>query len=146
MQIKIDTEFKKLIPPLSGEEYSQLEQNIIDDGCRDPIVIWNDTIVDGHNRHKICTDNNIEFKTESIEFDSREDVIIWMIYNQFGKRNITSFVRGELALKLEPMLKIKAEENRVKSRLSTLINETTTNTQKKIAKEAKQYGMVFCPE
>ncbi len=102
MQIQIDEEFKNLIPPLQADEYKQLEQNIINDGCRDPLVIWNDTIVDGHNRFRICTDNNIEFKTENMEFDSREDVIEWMLYNQIGKRNahanLMSYMRGRLYL------------------------------------------------
>ncbi len=104
MQIQIDEEFKNLIPPLQADEYKQLEQNIINDGCRDPLVIWNDTIIDGHNRFKICTDNSIEFKTENMEFDSREDVKLWMIFNQIGKRNLTAFVKSELALMAEPII------------------------------------------
>jgi hypothetical protein len=40
VKITIDKEFKELIPPLSHEEFSQLEQNILTDGCRDPLVVW----------------------------------------------------------------------------------------------------------
>lgn len=54
MQLKIDPEFQSLIPPLSPDEYKQLEANIIEDGCMDPLVYWNGTLIDGHNRYRIC--------------------------------------------------------------------------------------------
>lgn len=56
-----DEEFKHLIRPLRQREYTQLEQNILSDGCRDPIVVWNDVIVDGHNRYEICMRYDIPF-------------------------------------------------------------------------------------
>ena len=52
--LKIDPEFKDLIPPLSSDEYEQLENNILYDGCREPLIAWNDILVDGHNRYDIC--------------------------------------------------------------------------------------------
>lgn len=55
MNIKIDPEFKALIPPLDADERAQLEANIVADGCRDPLVLWCDVLLDGHNRHEICT-------------------------------------------------------------------------------------------
>lgn len=87
--LNIDSEFESLIPPLTPQEYEQLKENILADGCRDALVIWNGTVIDGHNRHRICTENGIEFKTVGKEFDSREDAIIWICKNQIGRRNIT---------------------------------------------------------
>jgi hypothetical protein len=46
------------------------------DGCRDPLVLWNGILIDGYNRYKICTENNIPFKTIDKEFASREEVLI----------------------------------------------------------------------
>ena len=43
--IKINDNFKRLIPPLSESEYTELEQSILAEGCRDPLCVWNDTIV-----------------------------------------------------------------------------------------------------
>ena len=60
MHLKIDPEFQSLIPPLSPDEFRQLEENILKDGCRDPLVYWNNTIIDGHNRFKICTQYGIK--------------------------------------------------------------------------------------
>ena len=87
--LKIDPEFKDLIRPLRRKEYLQLEENILDEGCRDPIIIWNDYIIDGHNRYSICTKYSIPFNTVSKDFSSREEVIVWICKNQLGRRNIT---------------------------------------------------------
>jgi hypothetical protein len=45
--LKIKEEFKKLIPPLSKEEFAQLETNCLDEGIREAIVTWNGFIIDG---------------------------------------------------------------------------------------------------
>ena len=67
--LKIDDEFANLIPPLIPDEYNRLEQSIIAEGCRDAIIVWNDIIVDGHNRYKICKANSIEFQTVKKKFN-----------------------------------------------------------------------------
>lgn len=92
-QIKIDPDFKSLIRPLQRTEYLQLEQNIIQDGCRDPITIWNGYIIDGHNRYEICMRHHIPFQTRTMEFEYREQVIAWICANQLGRRNITEETR-----------------------------------------------------
>lgn len=91
--LKIDMQFKNLICPLSKKEYLQLEENILSDGCRDPIITWNGIIVDGHNRYEICTRHLIPFYVEPIEFDCRESAIAWICANQLGRRNITDETR-----------------------------------------------------
>lgn len=96
VKLKIDREFKNLIRPLSPKEYEQLEANIVSDGCRDPIVTWNGYIIDGHNRYEICRRHNIEFKVKEMQFDSRDDVIVWICANQLGRRNITEETRKYL--------------------------------------------------
>lgn len=111
MILKINEEFKRLIPPLSDEEYNQLKTNIQSDGCREPLVIWNGTIIDGHNRYRICTENDISFNTVEKKFKDKEEAIHWIILNQFGRRNLTVVQRSELALRLKPILKKKAKEN-----------------------------------
>ena len=54
MELRIDPEFESKIPPLSAEEFRQLEENILSDGIViNPIIVWNGVIVDGHNRFHI---------------------------------------------------------------------------------------------
>ena len=92
-RLKTDEEFKHLIRPLRQREYTQLEQNILSDGCRDPIVVWNDVIVDGHNRYEICMRYDIPFEVKEMEFECREAAIAWICANQLGRRNITEETR-----------------------------------------------------
>jgi hypothetical protein len=99
-EIKIDEEFKGLIPRLADEEYKQLKSNIVTEGkCRDPLVLWNGTIIDGHNRYEICMENHIPFKRIEMEFESREEAILWIIKNQLGRRNLkpelVAYFRGK---------------------------------------------------
>ena len=108
--MKIDVEFQSLIPPLTYEEKKMLEESILSEGCRDAIVVWNDTIIDGHNRYEICTKHNIPFETVNRDFDSRNDAIEWIIKNQFGRRNLPLHERARLALRLKPVIAEKAKE------------------------------------
>ena len=110
MSVRIDPEFQALIPPLTDEERAQLEANLKADGCRDPLVIWNGMLLDGHNRYSICQRHGIQFKTWEMHFEDRDAAKAWVIRNQFGRRNLMPYVRAELALKLEPLVREKAKE------------------------------------
>jgi hypothetical protein len=77
--LTIDQEFKSLIPPLTTDEFRQLEENVIKDGCRDSLTVWNGILVDGHNRYEICTKNNIEFQAINKTFKDRDEAIEWII-------------------------------------------------------------------
>lgn len=113
--INIDSEFKTLIPPLTDDEYKRLEQSILDEGLREPIITWNGTIIDGHNRYSICTKHGLQCPYTEREFESRDAAKIWIIENQFGRRNLSKYDRGVLALKLEPLY---AAESKRRQKLS----------------------------
>lgn len=109
--LKIKEEFKELIPSLSADEYFQLEDNILKEGIREPIITWNDYIIDGHNRFDIATRFNLEYKTKSKSFKDKEEVKEWMILNQLGRRNLSNYDRSILALQITDMFIKKAKEN-----------------------------------
>lgn len=115
MKIKIDDEFKALIPPLTSDEYSGLEKSLLDDGCRDSLVLWGDTLIDGHNRYEICTKYHIPYETVQRDFESRQSAIEWIILNQFGRRNLPAHERARLALRLKPMIAERAKEQQKQS-------------------------------
>lgn len=102
MGIKIDPKLQRLIPPLTSEEYAQLEANLLVDGCRDPLVVWKqngDTILlDGHNRLKICEEHSLTYDTVELELADMDAAKNWMDANQLGRRNLTrelmSLLRG----------------------------------------------------
>ena len=116
--LKIDKEFEKWIPPLTKEEFEQLQENCCNDGIRDPICIWNDLIIDGHNRFKISKNNGwLDFNTVdySERFQDRHEVLTWILLNQAGRRNLNNYDKGLMALKLQEILKIKGKENMSKA-------------------------------
>ena len=113
--MQILKELEVLIPPLTSEEFKQLERNILEEGIRDPLVTWNGILVDGHNRYRIATEYDIDFETVEKEFTDMNAVKEWMINNQFGRRNLNNYQRSVLALQLEDVFKTKAKENLVLS-------------------------------
>ena len=101
MKLKIDPEFRDKIPPLTESEFKQLEENILSDGIvREPIITWNNTIIDGHHRWKIIQNHpEIPYKVTRMTFPDKWAAIVWMCKNQLGKRNLTdeqkSYLRGK---------------------------------------------------
>jgi N6-adenosine-specific RNA methylase IME4 len=141
--IKVDSEFRSLIPPLTPDERAQLEANVCRDGCRDPLVLWKGILLDGHNRFEICAAHKIKYRVIDQECVDRADAKIWIIRNQFGRRNLTLFARAELALTLEPLIAARAKAKQRLSRgrgrqkgLTDLSNLSSTNTRREIAKAA----------
>jgi len=106
-KMKIDNELQNLIPPLADDELKQLETNLLNEGWRknERIITWNNTIVDGHNRYSICQKHNIKYITEEKKFKDKNEVILWMIDNQLGRRNIPDYARVELNLRKEDIYK-----------------------------------------
>jgi N6-adenosine-specific RNA methylase IME4 len=148
MELKIKEEFKKLIPPLTAEEFKQLETNCIDEGIRDAIVTWQGFIIDGHNRYKIATDWQLSFKTIEKAFESEYHVRKWMAQNQIGRRNLTDFVKGELfqiiedcekeigKQKLKEIGKLYGEGHaKDKEEPLSIIDKPSHNTQKIVAEK-----------
>lgn len=139
MQIK--KEFKELIPPLSQEEFKQLEENCLKEGIRDAIVTWQGFIIDGHNRYEIAQRHGLEYQTIEKAFESENDVIEWMIRNQFGRRNLNNYQRSILALQLEDVFRIKAKENQKGGPGGILLSQNSdeareVSTKKELAKIA----------
>lgn len=90
MTLKIDAEFESVIPKMTQEEYRQLEENILADGILMPLIVWNGTIVDGHNRYRIAVKHpGIDFKTLEKPFSDRYACLAWICSNQLGRRNLT---------------------------------------------------------
>ena len=108
---QIDPEFELLIPPLSLDERAQLERNLLAEGCRDPLVVWNGVLADGHNRLAICRQHDLPYRTVELDLPDRDAVRQWILENQLGRRNLTPFSRAEVALKWEPLLRVQARAN-----------------------------------
>jgi hypothetical protein len=100
MNITVNEDLKRYIDPLTPEEHESLERSIQAEGCRDALVLWGDILVDGHNRYGICQKHGLPFQTvQNTRFQSMEDVHLWMIDQHLGRRSVSDFQRGVLALR-----------------------------------------------
>jgi pyruvate/2-oxoglutarate dehydrogenase complex dihydrolipoamide acyltransferase (E2) component len=105
MSIVVDEGLKAYIDPLTPEEHDALERSLLKEGCRDALVLWGELLVDGHNRYGICSKHNIPFQTvQSTLFQNMEDVHLWMIDQHLGRRSVSDFQRGVLALRKREIL------------------------------------------
>ena len=142
LPMQILQELESLIPPLSNEEFKQLERNILEEGIRDPLVTWNGILIDGHNRYRIAKEHDMNYETLEKEFENLNDVKIWMVNNQLGRRNLQDFVRGELFSVIEEILKQKGKEKQLltlnkglETPVLSIIDKTEHNTQKIVAEK-----------
>lgn len=92
MNLRIDEDYKNLLPELTAEEYTGLERDIVKHGILSPIIVWNGVIVDGHNRYAIAQAHifpDAAIPTKEIAFDGKAQAIEWIINNQKSRRNLT---------------------------------------------------------
>jgi hypothetical protein len=134
LKITVYPELKAYIPPLTTEEFGLLEQNILQEGCREALILWQKSdefvLVDGHNRYEICQKHNLTYQTIIKNFENIEEVKMWMISNQLGKRNITeeikSYLRG---------LQYKNEKNQYGGNRKSGEQGTNLKTHERLAQE-----------
>lgn len=140
-KIVINEELKSLIPPLSDEEIHQLEENILKEGVRDPLVIWPSgdsyILVDGHNRFSICRKHHLEFPFKIIDFKDEGEARDWMVKNQLGRRNLSqekqSYLRG---------LRYNQEKQQGKRvDLTSAQNESKLETEQTADRLAEEYNV-----
>jgi hypothetical protein len=102
IKIVVRADFACLLPQLTPQEVAALEQSIIDEGCRDALVVWrcggDHVLVDGHNRHRICSKHGMQFSVIEKSFSDEADARAWILRNAQSRRNATpasaSYVRG----------------------------------------------------
>lgn len=145
--LKINKHFKKLISPLSLRDYKQLEENIIKYGCKEPLIVWRNIIIDGHNRYEICKNFKLPFKIKEVDFNDSNEVISWICINQIRRRNISEETRRYLIGKRydsEKILGIKIPSDLVQnpknninisSYMNREVKENCTQTVERFSKE-----------
>ncbi len=142
MELNINAKFENLLPALTQEESAHLRESLKTEGCRDPIITWNGTIIDGHNRYAICKAEGIEFDAVEKDFKDETAAKVWIIDNQGGRRNLTDGWKYELAQTRKALLAEKGKEKRKETLkkgsdpvLSTNDKTETHDTRKEIAAE-----------
>ena len=141
-EIIIDEEFKALLPVLDEKTYAQLEENLIENGCRDSLVVWDSVLIDGHNRYEICTKHDIPFNIVNKEFNSREEALIWIVTTQVSRRNLSpsllSYYRG---LHYRTEKKIRGAYNQYTAKSENHHNDGKQKEQSTAGRLAEQYNV-----
>jgi N6-adenosine-specific RNA methylase IME4/anti-sigma28 factor (negative regulator of flagellin synthesis) len=140
--LSINPELKALIPPLTSEEFAQLEANVCQEGIREPIITWQGTIVDGHNRYELAQMYDLPFKVKEMAFTSMNHAKKWMAENQLGRRNLHDFVKGELNEVIEECIKAIGREKQLQTLKQgqespdlSIIDKTESHDTRKIVAE-----------
>jgi ParB-like chromosome segregation protein Spo0J len=143
--LQIDPELRDLLPPLSKDEYKDLENSILKYGVQDAIKVWTDEqtdktyVVDGHNRYNICKKHKIPIEYWQIQelgtakYSTKQDVIKYMLDTQLGRRNLTPAQRYAIASKYKSLFEEKAKHN-MSDGGKGLTNLSKVNTRKQMAK------------
>ncbi|MBB3343024.1 plasmid replication/partition related protein [Luteimonas sp. RC10] len=110
MNIVVVDALKAYIDPLTPDEHEALERSLLAEGCRDALVLWGNVLVDGHNRYGICQKHGIPFETvQNTRFKSMDDVHLWMIEQHLGRRSVSDYQRGVLALRKRTILEARQQ-------------------------------------
>ena len=112
-RFRIVSEFRHLLPDLTPEEYKALEDSLRSEGLREPLIVWKEKgiLVDGHNRLTICKKYGIKYRIREKSFESKEAAKLWILDNQAGRRNMTTFQRIEAVLNLKDVIAEQAKKN-----------------------------------
>ncbi len=130
-------EMEQLLPPLSEEQFSSLENDILENGCYTPIIVNEDmVIVDGHNRFRVCEKHGLPYRMLVFSFTDLLEAKQWALDTQKGRRNLDKWELGQIALKLKPEIEARARTNQG-SRTDLSVNSpksyTPTDTRKEMA-------------
>ncbi len=105
-------EMEELLPPLSAEQFSALEGDILENGCYAPIIVNEKmVIIDGHNRFRICEKHGLPYKMLVFSFTDLLEAKQWALDTQKGRRNLEKWELGKIALKLKPAIEARARAN-----------------------------------
>lgn len=143
-QLIVEPEFRDKIPALSPEEFSKLEENILADGeVRDPLVVWNNTIIDGHNRWAIIQKHpELKWSAKQMDFSDKWEAIAWMCKNQLGRRNLTDEQKTYLIGKQYEAQKMSTGGDRKSKEFSRAQNEHMVSGPNKTSEMlAKEIGV-----
>lgn len=117
--IRIDEEFRGLVPPLSDAERAGLEADIVRDGrATVALVVWGDVLLDGHNRFAICEAHALPYTTQAAPawIVTRDDAKLWILQTSLNRRNLDALTRIDLVRQMEPLLAARAKAAQEASR------------------------------
>ena len=131
-------DFSVLLPPLSDEQLSLLEADILKNGCYTPVIVNEElVIVDGHNRASICDKHGVPYRMAVFSFEDDLEAKQWALDTQKSRRNLSINELCKIALKLRPEVEARAKANmgqRTDLSVNSPKGSDTVDTRKELAK------------
>ena len=131
-------DFAELLPPLSDEQLSLLEADILKNGCYTPVIVNEElVIVDGHNRASICDKHGVPYRMAVFSFEDDLEAKQWALDTQKSRRNLSINELCKIALKLRPEVEARAKANmgqRTDLSVNSPKGSDTVDTRKELAK------------
>jgi len=111
MEVTIDARIRGLLVPLRDDERALLEQSVLAEGIRDPLVVWKRAdgtriLLDGHHRYELATQHGLDYAIVEMTFETEDDAVLWVLQNQLARRNLTDEQRTLIIGRYYNMLKL----------------------------------------
>lgn len=112
-------ELKSYLPTMKKPLFKQLKEDINKNNLNDPILFVTTSenkklVIDGHTRLKACKELKMKgllTKEVKEDFESLEEIKLWMVKHQCQKRNLSKIERIQLAFLSKPTIEKIAKEN-----------------------------------
>jgi hypothetical protein len=99
----------ELFPMFGSAELAELAQDIKEHGLLDPIVTYQEMVLDGRNRYKACGIAGVE--PRFVGWDgSGGSPLLFVISKNLHRRHLTPAQHATIGLKLTPLLREEARE------------------------------------
>lgn len=104
----------QMFPPMSEGVFESLKQSIKDNGLRDPIILFQNAILDGVHRHKACT--QLKVKPRFTQFQGTEiEAKEYAFEVNFFRRHLTDAQRACCAAEFMQETKLTQAERATKA-------------------------------
>lgn len=102
-----------VLPAHTEQEESITTESLLNDGCIEPLVVWEGVLIDGYLRYHICHENGIPFEVVEMDFADETEAILWVIQTHIGRRNLSIFQKCEIMMPFREALAAKARQRMV---------------------------------
>jgi SAM-dependent methyltransferase len=134
MEVTIDARIRGLLVPLRDDERALLEQSVLAEGIRDPLVVWKRAdgtriLLDGHHRYELATQHGLDYAVVEMTFETEDDAAFWVLQNQLARRNLTDEQRTLVLGRLYNQMKLaqgRPSEDKKVDKLSTFSGSAAT--------------------
>ena len=105
-------EYAKIFPPMSEEEFNELVEDIRQNGQLEPIIVYEDKILDGKNRYNACM--KLGIKPKMVDYNGENlTPLNFVISKNIKRRHLTASQKAILALEIKPLLEKEAKKRQL---------------------------------